>query len=552
MKYLSNITVSCLIVCLLSSEKLFSQNKEIPVESTIKEVTVFLQHAQITRSAKVNLHAGSNTIKLIKLSPYIIPSSIQIEGNPAITIASVNHRNNYTESGNDDPEVKKLTKKLEQLETELLINQAWLNAYNEEKNLYDANKNFSGNKKSPTADNYLDMTEFYSERYTEVNKKILELTFKQEDLTQQKINTGNQLNALINTNNKNCGEIILNLSAHLKTTVEITFSYVVTQASWEALYDIKAVDNKSPIELTYKAKVVQRCGEDWNQVKLKLSTGNPGKNNNKPTLGIWALNGYTSRDVNKAKKLNSMPQDQFYNNTEMDKIQLSEVVIAGNTSTGINGRNTSIADFTTGSRTTVSTEFTIAIPYSIKSDGKVYTVEIQKNQLQAEYSYYAAPKYDKSAFLIAGILGWEQYNLISGWVNTYFTDSYIGQSYINPQQTEDTLNISLGRDKAILLERKKIKDYTQRSGGSAKKITLGIEITIRNTKSAIVKLELEDQIPVSKQKDIEVELLEKSDAKYNKEDGSLKWNLTLAPGENRKVKFTYSVKYPKDKELSNF
>jgi uncharacterized protein (TIGR02231 family) len=523
-----------------------AQVNEISTESSIQEVTVFLENAQITRKAKLNLQAGSNIIKLVKLSPYIIPSSIQVAGNNSFTISSVNHRNNYFTSTEDNPEIKKLTQKLEHIENEILTNQAMINTYMEEKNLYNDNKVFLGKKN--------DMIEFYANRYTEVNKKILDLTLKQEDLILQKNNLKNQLNSLKNSYNINQGEIILNVNANTKTQTEIIFSYVVTHAHWRAAYDIKATDIKSPIELTYKAKVTQSCGEDWNQVKLILSTGNPAKNNNKPVLGIWALSGYSSSGYDKKRKTGRYSDKAYSQADDLYNVknELSEVVIETKKMKNKADKTISSAEFTTENQTTVSTEFSITIPYSIKSDGKEYTVEIQKNQLQSDYSYYAAPKYDKNAYLIAGIINWEQYNLISGWANTYFTDSYIGRSYIDPKQTEDTLSISLGRDKSVFIERKKIKDYTQRAGGSSKKITIGIEINIRNTKSTPVNLELEDQIPVSKQKDIEVELLEKNDAKYKKEDGSLIWNISLAPGEGKKIKFVYSIKYPKDKELSNF
>ncbi|MEM9022929.1 MAG: DUF4139 domain-containing protein, partial [Bacteroidota bacterium] len=98
---------------------------------------------------------------------------------------------------------------------------------------------------------------------------------------------------------------------------------------------------------------------------------------------------------------------------------------------------------------------------------------------------------------------------------------------------------------------KKIEDLTStKVVGSNKKEVLGIEINVRNTKNAPVELTIEDQVPLSVQKAIEVDLEDAEGAVHNEKSGSLRWKMTLQPSSNATRTFRYSVKYPKNNRLS--
>jgi len=61
---------------------------------------------------------------------------------------------------------------------------------------------------------------------------------------------------------------------------------------------------------------------------------------------------------------------------------------------------------------------------------------------------------------------------------------------------------------------------------------------------------LKDQYPLSTNKDIEVELLQHDNASVNEELGVLTWKLELNPGEVKKIRVSYSAKYPKDRVIN--
>lgn len=549
----------------LSLTEVKAQVKETETESKITEVTVFFTGSQITRKASLALNPGTNIIRLSGLSYHLDPNSIQVEGNNKYTIVSVNHRHNFLEDADQLPEVKPLKEQSDKLVYDIELNKIEMNSLNEERMMIEANKQFIGQEKAVTVDDVMDMSELYQQRYKEINTQMVELNRKDKELTKKLKEINRQLSQVRQESNRYTSDILINISCAARTATDITVKYVTTNAGWVPSYDAKAGDIKAPLGLSYKAKVFQNTGEEWKNVKLTLSTGNPSKNNNLPVLGSWEISGYDYAEAERRRKEEEKRYNQQANARKKSAersgegaypsaAQKSEDVQEQSVTIDYEADKTvSTATYTTVQQTSVNTEFAITIPYTIASDGKEYTVEIQQHSLDVKYRYYAAPKYDNAAFLVGYISGWDKLNLISGMANVYFLDSYVGQSYFNTQSTLDSVELSLGRDKSIMIERKKIKDYAKPSlSGATKKVTLGIEIVVKNTRNAAITLDLEDQYPVSRNKEIEVELVEDAGATVKKETGSLKWVLELNAGETKTIRFAYSVKYPKDRDIANF
>jgi hypothetical protein len=550
----------------------FAQKKEIIADSKISEVTVFLNNAQITREAKINLTAGTNLISFEKLSQQIIPGSIQVEGSDAYTIVSVNSSVNYLQEGFERSDVKAMKKELNRVQDEIKLNQTYLNVYNEQQNLLMANHVFKGENKGITVEDMLSMMEIYKVKLSELQDKMYDCEIKAKRMNIEYGRIQNQINELVTKFNRYTTTVSVNLSASKNTTSNVKITYLVNNASWVANYDAKAKNVDSPLELVLKATVTQTTGEDWNNVKLKLSTGNPNKNKTKPDLAMWSLYAYdevvykSNRKGrgNAAMKTETVYDEKNAENYEYDKVQLDAVEIttqsSGSFTAPINNMksfsynwtaNTSY-NYTTIIETGVNAEYDIDIPYTILCDGKENTVEIKKYDIPASYAYYAIPKLDKDAFLVASISGWEKYNFIPGYVNVYINDTYTGRSYFDSQSVEDTLDLSMGRDNSVIITRKKTKDFSGNAiiGGS-RKSNMGFEISIRNSRKTAVKLNIYDQFPLSTLKEIEITTGETSGAKHNKETGKLDWEMEVPAGESKVLKFNYSVKYPKDKIITN-
>jgi uncharacterized protein (TIGR02231 family) len=363
------------------------------------------------------------------------------------------------------------------------------------------------------------------------------------------------LNQRINQERKNyqttVSEIVLDLDVKEATQAKFNISYLVRNASWYPQYDIRATDVHHPVQLHYRAMIRQNTGVEWENVKMTVSTGNPNSSSEIPVMNPWYLNYYTNNQS--VGKLRGARSEAAYTpEYDMDSRAIDEpVMISSNQSKSLGNANNS-SNYTSVSVGQTTTLFKISIPYTIPSTNKTVNVKIQKVELAADYRYYCVPKLSLDAFLQARITGWEELNLLAGNVNVFFDGTFVGKSYMNPQSLSDTLDISLGNDKSIIVKRVKTKDKTGKIVlGSTKKMNMGWEISVRNTKSELISITIQDQLPLSRLKDIEVELNNKSGAKYDKEIGFLTWDLKIDSKKSVKKRFDYTVKYPKKYILSN-
>lgn len=197
-----------------------------------------------------------------------------------------------------------------------------------------------------------------------------------------------------------------------------------------------------------------------------------------------------------------------------------------------------------------SFEFAIRVPYTIPSDGRNHQVGVQEQELTSSYEYYCTPKLDLDAFLFAQVTGWEGLNLLAGPAFIYFEGTYVGESLLDLGGVGDTLDISLGRDKGVTVQRTKRKDFSQRQIiGSRRVESVGWEIAVRNNKAQPIDLVITDQYPIAQRSEIEVKLDENGGASVNAEKGFLTWKERIEPRTNKQLRFGYSVKVPKDRSV---
>ncbi|MBN1117329.1 MAG: DUF4139 domain-containing protein [Bacteroidales bacterium] len=195
-------------------------------------------------------------------------------------------------------------------------------------------------------------------------------------------------------------------------------------------------------------------------------------------------------------------------------------------------------------------EFEIDRPFTVKSDNKNYTVEMVDYELPAYYQYFSVPKIDQDAFLIAHVIDWEKYNLLEGEANVFFEDTYIDKTLLDVRYASDTLDISLGRDKQVSVDRQKIKEFTTKKLiGSKKEDVRAWQTIVKNNKNQPINMVVLDQVPVSTLEEIEVEVLNKTGAKLQDETGFIKWEFELEPGKKKEFELKYAVKYPKYRTL---
>ncbi len=525
----------CLLIsCLFLTSSIFA-NKAIVVKQSPASVKVFLRGAQLQYSAKVKLDKGMNDIVFTGLAANIDRNSISVSAKGEAVILSVSPGLNFLHEQVKSPQIKMLEDSLEIQNKLLSENQNESDAFKSELDLISETRKI-GNEKTGTSPAELQkMGEYFRQRIPEIKSRMYEFSLAAKKIQKNIERIQNQLNELNDRMNRPASEIMITADSKTGGYLEIDLTYLIYDAGWVPSYDIRVNNISSPAAVNYKGDIWQNSGFDWNEIKIILSTRNPVVNNEKPELHPWYL------DFQKNVLYKEMTLGAKRAVADAPVMLAQEAVLP---------KAETMADYIEAVATQLSVEFTPSINYSIPSDNKPHSVALSEFTLPAGFEYYAAPKLDNNAFLVAKLTNWNNLNLISGTANIYFENSYVGQTRIDPESAKDTLAISLGRDQNISVEREMLKDFSENKFLSSNQERIfGYNINIKNNKNSAVKILIEDQIPISKNEEIEVKLTESSGASYNPESGKLKWNVELNGGKSAAKKLIFSVKYPKEKKI---
>ena len=616
------------------------------ISSKVQRVIVFLSGAQVKRTADVSIKQGTSTLIFNNLSPDIDAQSIQVHANGSFTILSVKHEMDFINEQAKQTTAEELKAKQKALRDKINFESNFLTIYEEEANLLRKNQVVSGETTGLDVTKLKQALDFQTERFTEIRKKEQAINSEIEELNQELGKYDKQLAELSKGVTTATSNVIVTVSSKTALEAEFSLSYVVRSAAWFPTYDIRAKDINSPIQISYKANVSQHCGEEWKNIRLTLSTGNPSVSGNKPELNPYYL-GYgmyysnplslpntisgkvigtddgqpivgamvkvkgtsigTVTDVNGnyalqlphgaqalevayigyKSQVTNISGGQASFRLEPSSNALNEVVVIGygtqrksdvtgatstismdytptansydksasNLANGMTGRVMGLQPSTLPIEVNqvenqTNIEFDITDPYTITNDGKQCTVDINEFDLKAIYQYAVVPKVSTDVFLTAKLTDWNKYNFLSGEANLFFEGTFIGKSVIDANATADTLNLSLGADKNIVVTRNAVKTLTEKQNlGSNRKETRDWEIEVKNRKNQLVNLLVEDQIPVSQNSSIEVEKQELSGGKLDEKSGKVTWDFQLKPQDDKKVELKYLVKYPKSQSV---
>jgi uncharacterized protein (TIGR02231 family) len=521
----------------------FAQNTTSPsLTPTLTHATVFLNRAELSATAKTTIQAGEQRVLIENIPLTIDPNSIQVKGTGNAIITGVRFVRDYLRNAPRPANILRLDDTLRTVQDDIAAAELSRSVLEEEKVLILANKQVSGSTTGVKVTELKELANFYRERLTDIGAKLIKIKEQLTALKLQEQNLKNQLSVWQNQRNQPTGGIEVSVTASARAPLNLELSYVVNGAGWRPVYDLRVKDTQSAVNLSYKAKVFQNTGQNWDNIKLTLSTSNPTLGGNKPEL---------------TTQYADFPQPivrRETNNQDLILSRSAKLSVKGGTVEAATApmmyEVQSTADFTQIEVNDLSVSFDIALPYDIPTGGQPQLVDIARHEVPATYRHFAIPKLDPDAFLVAQLNGWEKYNLLNGTANVYFQGTYVGETQLTTQNTDDTLTLSLGRDKKVVVKRERLNEYSsKRFIGSNIRETVTYRITVRNTKPEAVRLTLEDQVPVSQNSDIEINVEEVSGAKRDQETGKLTWEVNLKTNENRTFDVRFEIKYPKGKTV---
>lgn len=503
------------------------------LESPVSEVKIFKTGAQIKKIADYNLKPGNHLLVLRGISAQADLKTVLVSPGPNLKMLSVSAHFTKNPDPRKVPIIKMLEDSLRAVTLRYNLEQNTLKVFDEKLSILAANKKL-GTDKGVSAAEIEDALDVYENRLPGILKGRLESQNRLNALDAAKKEAETRLENFRRTNETETYELRIVASANQAINGALEVEYYTPEAGWEPNYDLIA-DGSGPLRINYRVAMWQSTGENWNNVKMRLFSGNPSLAGNTPHLYPQYLNIYTPapRPVTATEGRYDKLQRKSEENEDEDLRYDSLMQSIGNADYG-----------------TAGIEYNLPDGFTLPGDGGIISAELKRETLPARYRHFSAPKLDRDVFMVALVSDWQSLEILPGEANIYFGGSYVGRTYIDPRVPLDTIPLSLGRDKKVLAFRAAVKEQSKKavSGSKISEQYVWL-ITLKNERTTAVEVLVEDQVPLSASAEIEVKVKETGGAIYDPSTGKLSWTLQLAPGESKSMRFGYELRYPKGKIL---
>lgn len=491
---------------------------------------LYLQGALITETADVQFQKGTQKMTLYHGSDALQTERLTISSPDGVKIMSI-RRFNITASPQEYmPELKIIqdsiqfiSEKISQLQTEKLI-------LDKELELLNRNMQVSGTQNGLVLEELRKTAEFFRTRLKQIYAESDKITKSSAELQKEQKQLQERFNKALLAIGVTKTAIEVSYFAEKNTSGQLAVGYLLSQAGWSPFYNLRAEKLDAPLDLEYMARIRNLTGKDWNKVKILLSSYDPFQYGGLPVLQNWYLDF-------QAKSIQIGLSNQY---AIREKSARAETMAE-------DAEEPAAMPVTVIHENALSLQYELGGTYSIPNGSQEETVLIQSKKITGKYKHVSIPKLDRDAFLICSVHNWNALELLEGNMFMYLEGTYVGNSLVQTRYAGDSLELSMGRDKKVIVNRTKSLDFTKKQllGG---KITenRAYEIRVRNLRSTPIQLDLIDQVPISLRSEIEVSVDELSGASWNKDNGRILWKSELQPNDTKTFKLAFSVKYPKD------
>ncbi|MGB3466131.1 MAG: DUF4139 domain-containing protein [Cyclobacteriaceae bacterium] len=509
------------------------------IHSDVRSVTVYQNQARVSRTVTTDIAVGKQQLLLIGLPNTIDTSTIQVKGKGDFTILGIRFETITPERENFPEELNALALSIEKTDEELSAIGDKLYLIKQEEDFLLANQQIGGKRESLTVEQIKDLSVFMSQGFGKVISNRQKALKKKKELEKHQVTQKEKFNKLIDYQRANSLQVILDIESNSRSGAQFTIDYLSGNCGWYPEYDVRADSENGTVVVNYKANVYQRSGEKWDGISLVLSSGNPSKSNSKPSLRPWYLTTELPASVapsNIARSASPLMKKSALQMKATANIADEELAI-------------SVEDLVETSETAINISYAIDAHYQIPSDGKPIAISLKEFTPAVELSYAAVPKLDNCGFLTATISEWDVSNLLPGTVQIYLDGTYVGKSFLDTKTTEEEIRLPLGRDERIIITREQQKHKKSSASfiGNKKKEVFVYQIPLKNGTGREVKLLVEDMVPISKDSEIQVKIVDSEGAKHDEIKGLMTWKLILSQNETTILEYSYEITYPKDK-----
>jgi uncharacterized protein (TIGR02231 family) len=531
------------LIFIAASVGMFSAvgQETVAVNSSISQVTAYLDRARVTRTANVGLPAGTSIVEFGGLPENLDEASVAVsaKSDRGLTIEGIDIRQRFlTESAN--PRAQELERQIHELQDQKRSLEEQKSIIGEKREFF---KNLSlglgkGEKEAINLDDIRKLYAFYGEEVSNLAENILSIGRSEAKLNVEIDRLQRELDALRGAAQKAQRALLVSIKAEAAAKAELAIRYAIGDASWGSSYDAKVDSSTGKVALLYNAFVRQKTGEDWSNVRLGLSTAQPGKNGQMAELtpafldmqadhpGVYAM-ARTQPAPATAPGQAAKAKDESAEVTEAQ----AEIRRMG-----------------------LSVNYDVGLPVSIPSDGQPHRTNIIVLDLAGAPQYVTTPKLDPAVFLKVHLTNSSEAQLLPGPLNLFRDGEFIGSVAMGLVPPTSEFDLYVGRDDSVKVERKETASKRSETGLLNRKEVeeRRYQITLQNFRPGPIRVLVYDQIPVSKNSDITVNQGDFSDkpTAVDKDTGKLTWEIELPPKLKKVIEFGYSVEWPKGKEIS--
>lgn len=547
-KYLATTS----LVLVASAAALPSWAADVDATSAIDTVTVYPDGATVTRVIALDLASGDSTLVAKDFPLSLDPSSLRVEGEAGakLTIGTIDAR---PPRAAPPVNLSELDRRIETLKDERSDLQGAIDAVVARRKFAQRFAEVSpaglGDKGEARP-----ITEWraafaaVAEEIATADTAIREAARKQREIDWQIA----QLEAERSAKPPSKLEVRIDVASAAATKATLRVTYTVRNARWLPLYDARldtgAKDRKPQLELVRRAEVTQSTGEDWSNVTLGVSTVRISRGGSAPEL-----NSLVAQYPQVAKPLAAGTVSDLARPAPVARQMqphLSKMAESAEPHERADEQQAvaEIGDF----------QATFKIPgrVSLGAAEGAKSLRIASVNVPADLAVRAAPVMDPTAFLEASFRQTDEATQLPGKVAIYRDGVFVGRGKIMASAKDDIVRLGFGADDKVKIERAVLKRNEGSAGllvTTSKTDERAFKTTIRNGHDFPIKIAIEDQLPVSENEDIVVEMLPASTpptaSNIRDKRGVMEWSFDAKPGESKDINFAWRIRWPKDKSM---
>ena len=523
--------------------------------SSIGAVTVYQDRSVVTRAASSDLAAGEHELVLEKLPASLQENSLQVSAKSSgqATLLDVRVRDAF-QADTANERVKQLEDQIRKIEGQqaalddeaaVLDNQRELVAMMQRGATEPAKDG-----PRPTLDELKAIQALSADTLSRTLAGLRRVAEQRDDLERQLSAAQGELGQLQGQLNRRTKTVTLRVNLARAGKLDLNVSYAVAGARWTPAYDARLRPADRSVDLGYFGVIRQNTGEDWNNVKLTLSTARPALGGGAPKLNPWIIDVAAPPPPMPAPVAAAAPAMRPEPRARQSPKAAYAEAAAGDMAPVLEEAKVSTAEVQSEA---TSASFQIRTPATLPSDNSTQRVAIASAKLPATLQYQSTPALREAAFLTALANNNTEYPFLAGTLNTFLDDAFVAASSMKSVMPGEKMELALGADDGISIKRQLVNRFTESTGfsGNGKRVTYEYKITVKNNKATKEQVTFKDRLPISRNEKIEVKLLSPAERDIKREDdGVLVWNWEMEPGKSRDAVLKFSVDYPGDIDVA--